>query len=577
MSTERPLVFIASYRSYQAITKTIYDYLLKQGFDVLYHFSDDIQVDYTATIEAHIIASDVVITIITPEGFQINQATNHYKLMLNTAIEHQRAIIPLMFFEDTWEAPLIQEHLPDDWQSLTQYEPIHLNFANFDSSLQSIETRLQTIDISSVGIQVATEKMLLSPIELDDVESALKAEEVYGRGGRAFLDDNYEEAEKCLTEAISLNPNFADAYNNRALVYKNLGNLELALKDIRVASELVDNALHFTNLAHILIEMNDNDSALEASNKAIEIDIQCSAAYHNRGHAYSNLGDDAQAIKEYTKSVEINPQNHIGFNNRGVCLEDLGQFEDALEDFNQAIYLKLKEVYLHNRASLYKKLGKLEKALEDYKQILELNLGSVDTLIDISDAYQKIHQYDVALTFINQAIELDSSNPVLYCNRGAIYLRQEDFHKALECLDNAIALDSSFASAYVGRAQILLIGHNKQTRALGDYHQAILLEPENASYYSLRAGLYRIMKDDSQALKDLNKALELSPTPYDYLSRGIINMNTNHLDLARQDFENTLELDPKNKQADEFLDKLDEMEANPPNGCWSIFSGFGLF
>ena len=102
MSTEKPVVFIATYRSYQALTKTIYDYLTKQGFDVCYHFSDDIQVDYEATVKPHILASAIVLTTISPEGLQINHATNHYKLMLNTAIETGRVILPLMFFDDSW-------------------------------------------------------------------------------------------------------------------------------------------------------------------------------------------------------------------------------------------------------------------------------------------------------------------------------------------------------------------------------------------------------------------------------------------------------------------------------------------
>ncbi len=72
--------------------------------------------------------------------------------------------------------------------------------------------------------------------------------------------------------AISSNPGFAPAYNNRGGVYGRLGDVQLAIEDF---------------------------------DEAIRLDPQYALAYFNRGLAYSAIGDVARANADFARAAEL--------------------------------------------------------------------------------------------------------------------------------------------------------------------------------------------------------------------------------------------------------------------------------
>ena len=63
-------------------------------------------------------------------------------------------------------------------------------------------------------------------------------EEYYTKAGESFQKGNYKESIELYTKAIELNPDIADAYNNRAAAEVKLKRYEAALKDYDKAIEL---------------------------------------------------------------------------------------------------------------------------------------------------------------------------------------------------------------------------------------------------------------------------------------------------------------------------------------------------
>jgi len=63
-------------------------------------------------------------------------------------------------------------------------------------------------------------------------EDAKTAEEYLSRGDEAFDGGNCKEAIAAYTQAIALNPNYAEAYNNRAYTYMRMQNYAPALPDL---------------------------------------------------------------------------------------------------------------------------------------------------------------------------------------------------------------------------------------------------------------------------------------------------------------------------------------------------------
>ena len=98
--------------------------------------------------------------------------------------------------------------------------------------------------------------------------------------------ERYNEAITHYTEAIELNPDLAEAYNNRGNAYRNT---------------------------------SDFDAAIADYNKAIELNPDLAEAYNNRGVAYRNTSDFDAAIADYNKAIELTPEDASAYNNRGVA------------------------------------------------------------------------------------------------------------------------------------------------------------------------------------------------------------------------------------------------------------------
>jgi tetratricopeptide (TPR) repeat protein len=154
----------------------------------------------------------------------------------------------------------------------------------------------------------------------------------------------HDQAIADYDQAIALNPEYAEAFNNRGTVYANLGNYERAIADY---------------------------------DQAIALNPEDVTAFNNRGIAYANQGNYERAIADYDQAIALNPEYAIAFNNRGLAYRNLAVFERAIADFDQAIALNPEyAIAFFNRALVFLALGQNMGALHDLQIYLELDSQS---------------------------------------------------------------------------------------------------------------------------------------------------------------------------------------------------------
>ena len=78
------------------------------------------------------------------------------------------------------------------------------------------------------------------------------------------------------------------------------------------------------------------DEALNAYDKAIELNPNDAPAYNNRGLAYDNLDKNDLAIADYKKAIELNPKYGAAFNNLGKTLRELWQLPKSNIELRQS-------------------------------------------------------------------------------------------------------------------------------------------------------------------------------------------------------------------------------------------------
>jgi tetratricopeptide (TPR) repeat protein len=109
-----------------------------------------------------------------------------------------------------------------------------------------------------------------------------------------------------LTDAIRLQPDFANDYGARGNAYANQKQYQLALEDYDKAILLrPDKAVFFSNRGNVYKDLNKYQLAIEDYNQAISLKPDNAEAYHNRGNAYFIQGNKSLGCSDAEKACEL--------------------------------------------------------------------------------------------------------------------------------------------------------------------------------------------------------------------------------------------------------------------------------
>ena len=129
---------------------------------------------------------------------------------------------------------------------------------------------------------------------------------------------NYEISKKYLNQAISIKPNFAEAYNSLGLVYYNLNNFLKAEQLFNKAIEINQNIPDpYNNLGILKRDQNDIVSAKNFFNKSIKKNIKFFSAYINLMELYERTNQNDLLEEIINKSDDVFFKNKINELYRG--------------------------------------------------------------------------------------------------------------------------------------------------------------------------------------------------------------------------------------------------------------------
>ena len=121
----------------------------------------------------------------------------------------------------------------------------------------------------------------------------------------------YDTAITYFEEAIQLNPNFSEAYNNLGNVKKRIGKIEEAISCFKKAIELKENnILAYFNLANTYRENRYFNELIETYEKILSFNPNDVKTLYNLGSVYLFLGEISKGKNFFEKIIKIN-KNHI--------------------------------------------------------------------------------------------------------------------------------------------------------------------------------------------------------------------------------------------------------------------------
>ncbi len=209
---------------------------------------------------------------------------------------------------------------------------------------------------------------------IDNEKNYDTADSLFYQGNAQSSSEEYEKAMECYTKAIELNPQLAEAYNNRGFAKYSLQEYKEAIKDFTKTIELSpQSAIAYNNRGLSKSSLGKHTEAIKDLNNAIELGPQYTEAYNNRGVAQSSLGKYTEAIQDFNNAIELNPKFAVAYNNRGVAQSSLGKYTEAIQDFNQAIEIDPQYADAYNNRGLSKEeLGDTAGAEADLAKAKEL-------------------------------------------------------------------------------------------------------------------------------------------------------------------------------------------------------------
>ncbi|XP_042670912.1 tetratricopeptide repeat protein 6 isoform X2 [Centrocercus urophasianus] len=176
-----------------------------------------------------------------------------------------------------------------------------------------------------------------------------------------------------LTIVIAIDSKCNAAYEGRASVSLQMGEVFSALQDINAALKLTTTAPLLTNRGIINQLMGHLSCAMKDYQQAISVDPTYALSYFCAANIYFHNHQFSQAYCYYSEVLNLEPRNESAIMNRAVTNTILKNFEEAKEDFEKAVCLcPCSAAVYFNRANFYNALKQYELAEKDISTALSI-------------------------------------------------------------------------------------------------------------------------------------------------------------------------------------------------------------
>ena len=212
---------------------------------------------------------------------------------------------------------------------------------------------------------------------------------------------------------------------------------------------------------------------------------------------YYEMDKYDNAIRYAAQSLSIFAYRSECFNIQGSCYQKKLMYTEAIECYTKAIELEPKAQYYVSRARCYYcRNGASAKAYCDMREAIKLkdnNDYRLTALVYRADMdKEKDIQKDI--TELNELLAPFQDDPNNFIDLGIIYSKYQYFEESQRCYRKAIEQDPESNIAHYDLA-LLLRELELNSEAIEELNIAIELEPMDVKYYRVLANCYQDMND----------------------------------------------------------------------------------
>ena len=340
--------------------------------------------------------------------------------------------------------------------------------------------------------------------------------------------------------AVSLKPHLTQMWQLLSSLYYQANNLSAAIEAMRGARKNEpENVAFMTKLGEFLRQDNKASEAITILEQATGLAPKDANVWTNLGVAFQQEKRAAEAKIAYEKALFLNPESAVIASNLGVMAKEAEEWDSALQYFGKALEIEFNFAEAHSNLGVtLQELGRLEEAEASLRQAIVLKPDYVEAHRNLGNTLKQLGKLDEAEASCRKAIALRPDFAEAHNNLGNTLTELGKADDAEASYRRAIALKPDYAEAHNNLGNTLKeLGRLDEAEA--SCRKAIALKPDYAeAHNNLGNTLTELSKvDDAEA--SYRRAIALRPD-YD------------------ETYYNLFELFDKTNAIDELLMFLDE-------------------
>ena len=277
-----------------------------------------------------------------------------------------------------------------------------------------------------------------------------------------------------ITKKIEADPQNAELYNQRAIMYLDRKETDKALTDINKAITIDSkNSLYLRTLSDIYFATGKLRNCQEALNKAIEMNPDDAEAVLKLAELYYYLKDYKKTFEFADNALKIDKLNAKADFIKGMAYKDLGDTAKAVRSFQIAVEKDQEYFHAYMQLGLMYSVKHNPLAIDYFNNALNINPQSTEALYSLALFYQENNEYNKAIEKYTTILQLDPKNKYAHYNLGYIHLVYlQVYNVAIKHFSDAIMCDPTYAEAYYNRGYSYELSGNVMA-ARNDYKKAL--------------------------------------------------------------------------------------------------------
>jgi tetratricopeptide (TPR) repeat protein len=299
-------------------------------------------------------------------------------------------------------------------------------------------------------------------------------------------------AVEAFTVAIAIKPGSMLGYLRRGEAYRQYGELEPALKDVRTASQLDPSATRpLEVLGDLEHDLKRYDRASARFEEYVRIDDRSPRVLYKLALSRYYAGNPAGAVEALRAALKINEGFAEAFYLMGLCQEALRKPGEARASLQRALALEPQLIDAREElADLHHRASRSEQRLAQLEELIAIEPDSPSRQVSLGLAHADAGQFDRAVVVLSRAVERFPTYPFAYVALGRVWLEVAQargdnvaLRKALEALERgAVAEGSSEALMLLGRALLASGQPERAATVLLEATTKIPIDPLAFSY-----------------------------------------------------------------------------------------------